>query len=108
MQGRSTKARGVTGRQPTARESGKSRRDRAESERFLLARQVRGARAVLGWSQTELADRIGLTQPAIHKIEQGRGDLKHSTFVALERLFMAEGVTFETTQSGFKIVVKRV
>lgn len=51
---------------------------------------------------------IGLTQPAIHKIEQGRGDLKHSTFVALERLFMAEGVTFETTQSGFKIVVKRV
>jgi ribosome-binding protein aMBF1 (putative translation factor) len=28
-------------------------------------------RAVLGWSRTELAQRIGLTQSAIHKLEQG-------------------------------------
>lgn len=61
---------------------------------------------MLDWSQTELANRIGLTQASIHRIEQGKVELKHSTFVALERLFTAEGVTFETTEGGFKIVVE--
>lgn len=60
-----------------------------------MARKVRGARAALGWTQTELANRIGVTQSAIHRIEQSTGDLKHSAFVALEGLFTAEGVTFE-------------
>lgn len=68
---------------------------------------MRGARAVLGWTQTELANRIGVTQAAIHRIEKGRGDLKHSTFVALDKLFTAEGVMFEPTEGGFKIVVER-
>ena len=72
----------------------------------MLARKVRGARAVLGWSQTELGNRTGLTQTSIHRIEQGKTDLKHSTFTALERLFTAEGVTFENTEQGFAIVIK--
>ncbi len=107
MQNRSAKARrGQTGRRQPPRRSGRSPGDLAESERLLLARQVRGARAVLGWSQTELANRTGLTQTSIYRIEQGKTDLKHSTFVALERLFSAEGITFEPTEDGFKIVVK--
>ena len=40
-------------------------------ERHGLAAKIRLARAVLGWSQTELGPRIGLTQRAIHKLEQG-------------------------------------
>lgn len=77
------------------------------SERQTFARKVRGARAVLGWSQTELARRSGLTQTSIHRIEQGTSDLKHSTVVTLEKLFMTEGITFEDAgEFGFKIVVK--
>lgn len=107
MQARSVKARGSrAGRGRPGHGSGSTSRQFAEAEWLLLARKVRGARAVLGWTQAELGNRIGVTQAAIHRIEQGRGDLKHSTFTALQRLFTAEGVTFETTDRGFNIVVE--
>ena len=61
---------------------------------------------MLGWSQTELGNRTGLNQTSIHRIEQGKTDLKHSTFTALERLFTAEGVTFENTEQGPAIMIK--
>lgn len=78
---------------------------RRQAERQTFARKVRGA--VLGWSQTKLGHRSGLTQTSIHRIEQGTSDLKHSTVVTLEKLFMTEGITFEAAgEFGFKIVVK--
>ena len=40
-------------------------------ERHAFAAKIRLARAVLGWSQSELGRRVGLTQRAIHKLEQG-------------------------------------
>jgi ribosome-binding protein aMBF1 (putative translation factor) len=107
MHKQSAKARrGQTQRRQPPRNRGENPSDLAETERLLLARKVRGGRAVLGWSQTELGNRTGLTQTSIHRIEQGKTDLKHSTFTALERLFTAEGVTFEDTEDGFKIVIK--
>ena len=76
------------------------------AEPLVLARMIRGARAVLGWSQTELASRAGLSQLSILRIEQGTSDVKHSTVVTLEKLFMTEGIAFETAgEAGFKIVV---
>ena len=79
----------------------------ARAEPLELARMIRGARAVLGWSQSELAGRAGLSQPSIHRIEQGTIDLRRSTLVTLEKLFVIAGVTFETIGEGtFKIVVK--
>ena len=46
--------------------------DLVDSERQMFARKVRGARAVLGWSQTELARRAGLTQTSIHRMSRGQ------------------------------------
>ena len=40
-------------------------------ERQLFAAQIRAGRAVLGWSQTELGERTGVTQRAIYRIEYG-------------------------------------
>ena len=49
-------------------------RRRPVKTRLRFAAKVRAARAVLGWSQTELDERIGLTQHAIYQIEQAAVD----------------------------------
>jgi predicted transcriptional regulator len=77
------------------------------AEPLELARMIRGARAVLGWSQSELANRTGLSQPSVHRIEQGASDLRRSTVVTLERVFVTAGITFETlSEGGFRIVFR--
>jgi transcriptional regulator with XRE-family HTH domain len=82
-------------------------RDELAAERLVFARKIRGARAILGWSQSELASRAGLSQPSIHRIERGTGELRHSSVVALEKLFVTAGITFETLSEGsFRIVVR--
>jgi ribosome-binding protein aMBF1 (putative translation factor) len=42
-----------------------------QDERELFAAQIRAGRAVLGWSQTDLGERTGVTQRAIYRIEDG-------------------------------------
>lgn len=77
-----------------------------ELDRIEMAAKVRGARAVLGWSQTELGKRTGLAQRSIHKLEQGSVDMRRSTALALEKVFGQARVQFEDIPSGgFKIVV---
>jgi predicted transcriptional regulator len=44
--------------------------DRQLADLVQFAAEVRAARAVLGWSQTELARRTSVTQRAIYCIEQ--------------------------------------
>ena len=51
-------------------------------ERQAFAAKIRPTRAVLGWSQTELAQHVGLTQRAIHKLEQGGTEPRRGTVKA--------------------------
>jgi transcriptional regulator with XRE-family HTH domain len=75
-------------------------------ERLTFAAKVRAARAVLGWKQSELAKRAGLTQKSIHRIEQGTDDLRRSTVITVELVLKAEGIEFEELPGGgFKLVV---
>jgi len=75
-------------------------------ERLMFAAKVRAARAALGWKQSELGKRAGLTQKSIHRIEQGTDDLRRSTVIAVEQALKAEGVEFEDLpDGGFKVVV---
>jgi predicted transcriptional regulator len=75
-------------------------------ERLMFAAKVRAARAVLGWKQSELGKRAGLTQKSIHRIEQGTDDLRRSTVIIVEQVLKAEGIEFEETSGGgFKVVV---
>ena len=75
-------------------------------ERLTFAAKVRAARAVLGWKQSELGKRAGLTQKSIHRIEQGTDDLRRSTIVIVEQVLKEEGVEFEDLPGGgFKVVV---
>lgn len=78
-----------------------------DRERHAFAAKVRGARAVLGWSQAELGQRVGVTQRSINRLEQANVDIRRSTAVAIEEVLREEGVSFEPIQSGgFRIVVQ--
>ncbi|MGH6726741.1 MAG: helix-turn-helix domain-containing protein [Pseudolabrys sp.] len=76
-------------------------------ERHALAAKIRVVRAVLGWSQSELGFRVGLTQRAIHKIEQGDTEPRRSTVRAIEEAWREEGVEFEDLpDGGFRVSVR--
>src|SRR6516165_4344837 len=88
-----------------------SRRKRAPStDRNMnlvqFAAEVRAARAVLGWSQTELARRSAVTQRAIYCIEQNIVQPRKQTEERIIEAFAKAGVQFEPlSNGGFKMTV---
>lgn len=75
-------------------------------ERRAFAAKMRMARAVLGWSQSELGFRVGLTQRAIHKLEQGETEPRRATQRAIEEVWLAQGLQFEDTgDGGFRVCI---
>ena len=76
-------------------------------ERLAFAAKLRLSRAVLGWSQSELGFRIGLSQRAVHKIEQGDTEPRRSTVRAIEEIWRDEGIEFEDlNDGGFRVTVR--
>ena len=75
-------------------------------DRHAFAAKIRLSRAVLGWSQSELGRRIGLTQRAIHKLEQGETQPRRSTVRALEEIWYDHDIKFENLAAGgFRVSV---
>src|SRR5216684_3386494 len=62
--------------------------------RFELAEAVRARREELGWSQRQLAERAGMTQPGIARFEAGGTT---PTLPLLERLAAALGLTLNVS-----------
>ena len=58
--------------------------------RFELAEAIRARREELGWSQRQLAERAGMTQPGVARFEAGGTT---PTLALLERLAAALGLT---------------
>jgi transcriptional regulator with XRE-family HTH domain len=87
-----------------------SSRDMAELIRLecrAFAAKIRMARALLGWSQSELALRVGLTQRGIHKLEQGDTEPRRATVRAIEAVWHDEGIEFEDAlDGGFRVTVR--
>jgi transcriptional regulator with XRE-family HTH domain len=75
-------------------------------ERRAFAAKIRIARALLCWSQGELALHVGLTQRAIHKLEQGETEPRRATVYALEQVWRDEGIEFEDDGHGFRLIVR--
>ena len=61
---------------------------------MISPRQIRAARALLGWSQQYLADRAIVSANAVARIERGQVDARVSTIVAIERTLTKAGVEF--------------
>ena len=76
-------------------------------DRQAFAAKIRLARAVLGWSQSELGRRIGLTQRAIHKLEQGETEPRRTTIRALEETWREQNIEFEDlADGGFRVNIR--
>lgn len=76
-------------------------------ERRAFAAKIRVARAVLGWSQSEFGLRVGLTQRAVHKLEQGETAPRRTTVRAIEEAWRAQAIEFEDlADGGFRVNVR--
>ncbi len=72
----------------------------SKPNRIVLAAKVRAARAVLGWSQTELGKRVGLTQRSVYLLERSAVQVRESTATALETEFRRVGISFTAVDEG--------
>ena len=77
-----------------------SSRRRVESDLLLFAARMRAARAVLGWSQTELGKRAKVTQRAIYRLEKAAVRARHLTEFRINKAFQDAGVEFEELPNG--------
>jgi transcriptional regulator with XRE-family HTH domain len=80
--------------------------DRQQRDRLLVAMTVRMARAALGWSQAEFGRFLGMSQRAIHRIEQGHSEPRRTTLLAIESLLRKAGFKIEDRgDGGFSMVL---
>ncbi|CDX39596.1 Helix-turn-helix motif [Mesorhizobium plurifarium] len=66
----------------------------ADCGRMVSPRQIRAARALLGWSQQELADKAIVSLNALARLESGKVDSRVSTMQAIEAALARAGVEF--------------
>lgn len=62
--------------------------------RMISARQIRAARALLGWSQQQLADKAIISLNALNRLERGEVDPRVSTLMAVHDALVNAGVEF--------------
>ena len=67
---------------------------RRTAGRKMTPAQLRAARAILGWKQTDLAEASGVFVNTIKAYESGASDPKRSTELALKRALSKAGVIF--------------
>lgn len=76
-------------------------------ERQGFAAKIRMTRALLGWSQSEFGLHVGLTQRAIHKLEQGDTEPRRATVRAIEEIWRECGIDLEDlADGGFRVTVR--
>jgi predicted transcriptional regulator len=61
---------------------------------MVTPRQIRAARALLGWSQQQLADKAIVSLNAVTRLEKGKVDSRVSTIAAIEKTLSETGVEF--------------
>ena len=63
--------------------------------------QLRAARGLLGWSQTELANQAGMSLPTVKRVETDRGPkVSEEARLALQRALVQGGVDFIDQNGG--------
>ena len=81
------------------------------SGRMRYSAQIRAARALLGWSQTQLARRAGLGLATLQRIERNEGIQKgkFSTVIKIQKALEQAGIHFiedDTGEAGVRLKMK--
>ena len=63
---------------------------------MITSRQIRAARALLGWSQQQLADKAIVSVNALARLERGEVDPRLSTLAAVQKALTEAGIEFQT------------
>jgi len=67
----------------------------------MTIEQLRAARGLLGWSQSELATRAGLSLPTVKRLEAGFGPhVSNEARAKLQRAIEAAGIEFIDENGG--------
>jgi DNA-binding XRE family transcriptional regulator len=61
---------------------------------MITPAQIRAARALIGWKQTDLATASGVSEMSIKNIERGATDPRASTLLSLQSALEGAGVVF--------------
>jgi transcriptional regulator with XRE-family HTH domain len=72
-----------------------------EENSLITVEQLRGARGLLGWSQTELASKAGLSLPTVKRVEAGFGPrVSAEARAKLQKALEAAGIEFIDENGG--------
>jgi transcriptional regulator with XRE-family HTH domain len=69
---------------------------------LVTTRQIKAARALLAWSQGDLAERSGISEPTVARLESADGELggREDTAQRLRAAIEAAGVEFIDENGG--------
>ena len=68
---------------------------------MITIQQIRAARGLLGWSQTELANRAGLSLPTVKRVEAGTGPrVSDEARTRIQKALEAGGTEFISENGG--------
>jgi len=67
---------------------------------MITGAQIRAARALLGWSQQQLAAKAIISETALLKLETGQADTRTSTLIKVRRALEDAGVEFVNRPDG--------
>ena len=74
---------------------------------MITSRQIRAARALLGWSQQQLADKAIVSLNAVARLEKGIVDSRISTVQAVQKALVKAGIEFlDADQKGEGVRLK--
>ena len=74
---------------------------------MITSRQIRAARALLGWSQQQLADKAIVSLNAVARLEKGIVDSRISTVQAIQKALVKAGIEFlDADQKGEGVRLK--
>jgi len=75
----------------------KNMKENLDTQRLVVA--LRTARAVTGWSQGEFADRFGLSQSAVARLERNETDISFLLFNKIAREYKKLGINIDSVFS---------